>query len=72
MHASVSKLTIIDSDNGLLPGQHQAIIRTNGGILLIFPLGTNFNEILIQLYPFTLKKIPFQNVWTMVPILSQP
>ena len=28
-------LTLIDSDNGLWPGQHQAIIWTNAGILLI-------------------------------------
>ena len=31
-------------DNGLLPSQHQAIIWTNGGILLIGPLGTNSSE----------------------------
>ena len=41
----VSKLTIIGSDNGLSPGRRQAIIRTNAGILLIGPLGTNFSEI---------------------------
>ena len=35
MHISVIKLTIIGSDNGLLPGRHQAIIWTNAGILLI-------------------------------------
>ena len=39
----VRKLTIIYSDNGLLPGQHQAIIRTNAG-----PLGTKFSEVLIK------------------------
>ena len=44
MHTCVSKLTIIDSDNGLSPGQRQAIIWTNAGILLIWPLGTNFSE----------------------------
>ena len=32
----VSKLTIIGSDNGLLPGWCQAIILTNDGILLIW------------------------------------
>ena len=31
------------SYNGLLPGQHQAIIWTNKGILLIGPLGINLN-----------------------------
>ena len=45
MHIYVSKLTTIGSDNGLSPGQHQAIIWTNAGILLIDPLGKNFNEI---------------------------
>ena len=34
-HICISKLTIIGSDNGLLPGQRQAIIWTNARILLI-------------------------------------
>ena len=38
-HLFVSKLTIIGSDNCLLPGRRQAIIWTNVGILLIGPLG---------------------------------
>ena len=42
-HICVGKLTIIASDNGLSPGRRQAIIWTNAGILLIGPLGTNFN-----------------------------
>ena len=37
MHTCVSKLTIIGSDNGLSPGQHQAIIWTNARILLFGP-----------------------------------
>ena len=37
MHICVSNLTIIGSDNGLLPGQCQAIIWTNAGTLLIGP-----------------------------------
>ena len=45
----VDKLTNIASDNGLLPGRHQAIILTNAGILFIGPLGTNFSEILIEI-----------------------
>ena len=44
-HICVGKLTIIGSDNGLSPGRRQAIIWTNAGILLIWPLGTNFSEI---------------------------
>ena len=46
-HISVSKLTIIGSDNSLAPWRRQTIIWTNDGILLIGPLGTNFSEILI-------------------------
>ena len=42
-HICIGKLTIIGSDNGLSPEQRQAIIWTNAGILLIWPLGTNFN-----------------------------
>ena len=44
-HICVSKLTIIGSDNGLLPGQCQAITWTNADILSIGPLVTNFSEI---------------------------
>ena len=48
-------LTIIDSDKGLLPGWHQAIIWTNAGILLIGPLATNF--ILMEMLIFSFKKM---------------
>ena len=47
MHICVGKLTIIGSDNGLSLGRHQAIIWPIAGILLIGPLETNVNEILI-------------------------
>ena len=57
MHIGVSKLTIIGSDNGLAPGQRQAIIWTNDGILLIRPLKTNFNETLIEIQTFSFKKM---------------
>ena len=60
MHICVSKLTIIGSDNGLSPERHQAIIWTNGGILLIWPLGTNFSEISIDIHTFSFKKIHFK------------
>ena len=56
-HICVSKLTIIGSDNGLSPGRRQAIILTNGGILLIRPLGTSFNETSIEINTFSFKKI---------------
>ena len=60
MHICVSKLDIIVSDNGLSPGWRQAIIWTNDGILLIGPLGTNFSEILIEIYTFSFKKIDWK------------
>ena len=75
-HICVGKLTIIDSDNGLSPGRRQAIVWTNAGILLIGPLGTNFNDILIGIKTF--KKIfiqenTFENVvCEMSSILSRP
>ena len=53
-HIFVSKLTIIGSDNGLVPSLRQAIIWTNAAVLLIRPFRTNFNEILteFQIFPF--------------------
>ena len=56
-HISVSKVTIIGSDNGLSPGRRQAIIWTNAGILLIGPLGANFSEILIEILTFWFRKM---------------
>ena len=56
-HICVGKLTIISSDNGLSPGQSQAIIWINAGILLIGPLGTNFSEILIEIDTISFKKM---------------
>ena len=59
-HICVSKLTIIGSDNGLLPGRRQAIIWTNAGILLIGPLRTNFSEIFIEIHEFSFNKMHFK------------
>ena len=56
-HQCIGKLISITSDNGLSPGWHQAIIRTNAGILLIGPLWINFSEFLIEIRTFSLKKI---------------
>ena len=56
-HICVSKLAIIGSDNGLSPDRRQAIIWTNSGILLIGPFGTQFSEILIEIYTFSFKKM---------------
>ena len=59
-HNCISKLTAIGSDNGLPPGRRQAIIWTNDGIFLIGILGTNFSEILIEIYTFSFKKKHFK------------
>ena len=59
-HVCVSKLTIIDSGNGLSPGRRHAITWTNVGILLIGHLGTNFSEMLIEIHTFLFKKIHFK------------
>ena len=56
-HIWVNKLPIIGSDNGLLPGQRQAIMWTNAWILLIWPLRTNFSEILIVILTFPFNKM---------------
>ena len=56
-HICVGNLTIIGSDNGLLPGRRQAIIWTNARILLIGPLGTNFSENSIEVLTFSFTKM---------------
>ena len=59
-HIWVSKLNTIGSDNRLSPGRRQAIICASTGILLIRPLGTSLNEILIKIHKISLKKIHFK------------
>ena len=49
-HICARKLTTIDSDNGVSPARHQAIIWTNAGMLLIGPLEKkNFSEISMEI-----------------------
>ena len=50
-------ICVIDSDTGLSHGLHQAIIWTNARILLIGHLGTDFSDILITIYTFSLNSI---------------
>ena len=52
--------------NGLPPIWHQAIIWTNADSLLIGPLWTSFNEILIRIPQFSFKKVHLQNgsIWS--------
>ena len=59
-HIYVGKLTIIGSDNGLLPGRCQAITWTNAGLLLIGPLGKNFSEVLFGIQTSSFKKMHFK------------
>ena len=56
-HICISKIAIIGSDNGLSPGQQQAIIKTNAWLLSIIASGTNFSEILIKIRTFSFKKM---------------
>ena len=53
----VSKLTIIDPDDGLAPTRRQAIIWTDAGILFIDPLGTHFSKISKFIYFHSIKRI---------------
>ena len=55
-HICVGKLISIGSDNGLSPDR--AIIWTNARLLSIGPFRTYFNENLIKIQQFSLKKIP--------------
>ena len=59
-HLCLTKLTIIGSDNGFVPGRREAIIWTNAGIMLIGPLGINFSEILIEIHVFSSMKMPLK------------
>ena len=61
-HICISILSIIGSDNGLSPGRRQTIIWTSAGILLIWPLGTNFSETLIKIHTFSFKKMHLERL----------
>ena len=56
-HICIGNLSIIDSDNGLLPARRQAIMWSNAEILSTGPLGANFNEMLIEIQTFSFKKM---------------
>ena len=70
-HIWVGNLTIIGSCNGLSPVWRQAI---SVGMLLTKPLGTNFNETLIETQTFSFKKMHLKMsvVCKMSAILSRP
>ena len=56
IYASVNRVRI-GWDNGLSPIWRQAIVWTNAGLLSIWPLGTNFGEILIKMQNFSFMKM---------------
>ena len=60
-------MTIV-SNNGLSLERCQAIIWTNVSILPIGPLGTSFNEILIEMQSFSLNKL----FWKILSAKCQP
>ena len=70
-HICVDNLTVTGSDNGLSPGRHQAIIRTNDGILLMRPSGTNFSEVIIEIHIFHWRKCIENVAWKMTAISSR-
>ena len=57
IHICIGILTITGSDNGLSPGQCQAIIWPNAGILLNRPLETNLSETSFEICTFSFKKM---------------
>ena len=75
-HIYIGNPTIIGSDNGLSPGRCQAIIWTNDRISLIWPLGTNFSEILIEIYLSSFKKMHLKmssaKWWSMPRFIDAP
>ena len=66
-HMWVSKLTIIGSDNGLAPGQRQAIFWANAGILLIRTLATSAKS-WAKFIHFRSSKHIWSVIWEMAAI----
>ena len=62
----INKLIFIGSDKGLSSDRRQIIFWTNGGILLIDPLRTNFGEILIEIHTLSFKKMHL-NISSLLP-----
>ena len=62
------KLAHTGSDNSLSASWRQAIIWNNAGILLLGPLGTKFNELLIENSYILVQENPFENVCEMASI----
>ena len=59
-HICISNVTTTGSDNALSPGSCRAIVWINAGILLLWPQGTNSNEILKETHTFSFTNIHFK------------
>ena len=57
MHICNGNVTITGSENGLLPGQRQAIICTNAAVLLIGPFRRISSDNSIEILTFSFKKM---------------
>ena len=72
-HICVCNLIIIGSDNGLSPGQHQTIIWTNVGILLIGPFSNEPLWFFYLNWSIFIKENAFESVvWAMATYFAQP
>ena len=72
-HICVRNLTIIGSDNGLSPGQRQAIIWINAGILLIEPFWNNLQWNINHNSNIFIQENALENViCEMASMLSRP
>ena len=56
-HSLVDNLAMIGSDNSLAPDQRQSITQTSAALLPIGPLGTNLNDIRIEIQNFSFTKM---------------
>ena len=72
MHICIDNVTIISSNNGLLPVWHLAIIWTNAGLLSIGHLRKKLQQNFDQNSYIFIKENVFENIiWKMEAILSQ-
>ena len=62
MYACIRELHQKGSNDGVLPERYQATVRTSAGMLSKGAPGDKFNEIVIQMRSFSLKKLYCINV----------
>ena len=66
----VSELVSIGYDNGSSSIRHQAISRTNAGVLSIGLMGTNFSEIRIGILLFSFRKMHLKLLYAKMAAIS--